>query len=544
MNEEHDSLNNLPGVSKAAGLEERSIKAFQARLSEERFGIRDQSKSDFGVDLTLEARFNGKATNYQANVQLKGRSSLRALKDGSYSVPIKISNINYLLSGAFALYVLYIEQENGARNELRFVFVWELFNLLQVAKPDWQKKSGTINIRFINVLDSTSIEEAWKKIIQHGISGRTIKERVYSSNTPSTVVSIKSDTFEVEDPKEIKEFPLKKGVAQTIAGMGSEVLEKFNLLSKEDKKQPSMQLLHGIIQFEMHEFQRAKEVLSLLLNHAEQLTSDDKLLANFVIAYCNFETGVIDHQTLVSKIKGLAEIKPKVSYYDFQITHLKLQLDAETDVIKRRQLVGEMKTYALANTNKESRNKADFRNLALALEQEGNLLALEFTLGITEVLCNLNTPALLDILLVAHNEKLNRWKEEFIGLILLANNELITADAYCVIAIGLIMHKSALILLSKYRPDVTLSFGGAVESMKSFLRSVIETYSQHDLTNQRLRAEVLLAGLLSFDGPNAESDEIFARASEQAQDFNYSNIQKSAHEPLISAIRHRIYSDG
>lgn len=107
MTNESDSLGPLPRVDEAAVLQTKSFHALRDRLPAERFIIRDERFEDYGVDLTLEVRAGTHATNCRAQVQLKGRTKCEPNADGSFSLPIEVTNLNYLLNGPCPLYVLY-----------------------------------------------------------------------------------------------------------------------------------------------------------------------------------------------------------------------------------------------------------------------------------------------------------------------------------------------------------------------------------------------------------------------------------------------------
>jgi len=105
---------NLPIESHEKALEEKSIVLLQTLLLKEfenkykfKFseGIR---RYDYGVDCNLELRINGKMTNFNCHIQLKAIDKLEKKakrRDGSYSIQIKTSNLNYLLNTPKSLYI-------------------------------------------------------------------------------------------------------------------------------------------------------------------------------------------------------------------------------------------------------------------------------------------------------------------------------------------------------------------------------------------------------------------------------------------------------
>src|SRR4051812_41162375 len=102
----------FPTYSHEQQLEDRSLNELRVLLSST-FVTRDQRAQDFGVDVLLEVVHENRATNYSSTVQVKARSGLAPKTDGSFSLSIGSANIDYLLSAAMSLVVLY-DADRGA----------------------------------------------------------------------------------------------------------------------------------------------------------------------------------------------------------------------------------------------------------------------------------------------------------------------------------------------------------------------------------------------------------------------------------------------
>jgi len=120
-------LGQLPQVDRNADLQTLSLRALQAVLPVVKFIFRDQRVDDFGVDGLLELRIGGRATNFNAQVQLKGTDSEVFNEDGTLSLQVRVSNLNYLLNGQSPLYIVHI----APRSELRFVWAYEEWTRLE-----------------------------------------------------------------------------------------------------------------------------------------------------------------------------------------------------------------------------------------------------------------------------------------------------------------------------------------------------------------------------------------------------------------------------
>jgi len=100
-------FDDLPRRDSSHDTEEAAISAFQTRLSESRaFILQGADRKDYGTDYQIEAINDGRATNVRVHVQLKGTE--RALNsDGSLSVEVRRTNLNYLLMQRYSFYACY-----------------------------------------------------------------------------------------------------------------------------------------------------------------------------------------------------------------------------------------------------------------------------------------------------------------------------------------------------------------------------------------------------------------------------------------------------
>jgi Domain of unknown function (DUF4365) len=140
-----ENLGPLPKADRQHTLQKQSLKAFQNLLPEEKFLFRDEHTDDKGVDGALEVQQNNVFTNCRAQVQLKSTDDGpdKFNKDGSYSLSVDTSNLNYLLNGPSPLYVLWFAKTG----EIRFAWAHDEWQRLDKVNPDWQNQ-GTFTIRF------------------------------------------------------------------------------------------------------------------------------------------------------------------------------------------------------------------------------------------------------------------------------------------------------------------------------------------------------------------------------------------------------------
>lgn len=100
-------FDELPRRNRNHEIEDGAIAAFQNRLTESgAFILQGQDRKDYGTDCQIEVMADGCATNARVHVQLKGtESALNA--DGSLSVEVHRTNLNYLLMHPYSVYVAY-----------------------------------------------------------------------------------------------------------------------------------------------------------------------------------------------------------------------------------------------------------------------------------------------------------------------------------------------------------------------------------------------------------------------------------------------------
>lgn len=100
-------FDDLPHRNQSHDIEEEAIISFQGRLSESRaFILQGVDRKDYGTDCQIEVIDNGRATNVRLHVQIKGTE--RALNaDGSLSIEVRRTNLNYLLMQEYSFYVCY-----------------------------------------------------------------------------------------------------------------------------------------------------------------------------------------------------------------------------------------------------------------------------------------------------------------------------------------------------------------------------------------------------------------------------------------------------
>lgn len=107
MADDLDHLDDLPKRDANHITEEKAETAFQRRLTASgRFILQRADRKDYGTDCEIEVIDQEQATNVRVHVQLKG-TERRLNADGSLSIEVNRSNLNYLLMHPHSFYAAY-----------------------------------------------------------------------------------------------------------------------------------------------------------------------------------------------------------------------------------------------------------------------------------------------------------------------------------------------------------------------------------------------------------------------------------------------------
>lgn len=101
------SLDDLPQRDSTHDIEAAAETAFRAAVEAcKLFVVQRADRNDYGTDIQIEARDGRAMTNFRAHVQLKGTGA-SSNEDGSVSVSVARTNLNYLLAQVDSIYVCY-----------------------------------------------------------------------------------------------------------------------------------------------------------------------------------------------------------------------------------------------------------------------------------------------------------------------------------------------------------------------------------------------------------------------------------------------------
>lgn len=165
---------DLPLSNKNEDIETISKNRLRPLFDVVRYEIRSEDLRDKGIDLQIELKKANKYTNFRFAVQLKATDTPKTNQDGSISLQVATSNINYLLNNPMpAYYILYAKTSD--------TFYFENLNdfakSLSFKNPDWQKQKTHV-IRFTKKLTEDAIAGIYNDTLQKGKFHRHVNEKL------------------------------------------------------------------------------------------------------------------------------------------------------------------------------------------------------------------------------------------------------------------------------------------------------------------------------------------------------------------------------
>lgn len=167
----------LPSANPQEALETVSRDLFKTLFDPKRFEVRPEDYRDKGVDFEIEiikdTDQKGVYTNFRFIVQLKATDTITPNSDGSISIQIETSNINYLLHHPMPAYYVLYHKPSG-----RFYYenLSDYTSSLSLKNENWRSQA-THALRFSFALDSLAIDEMHRHTLQKGIMQRQLHEQ-------------------------------------------------------------------------------------------------------------------------------------------------------------------------------------------------------------------------------------------------------------------------------------------------------------------------------------------------------------------------------
>jgi tetratricopeptide (TPR) repeat protein len=529
-----ESLGPLPGADVNAELERRSVAAFIASLPADKFLFRDERAADAGVDGSLELLVDSKFTNLRSQVQLKSTSSPKENQDGSITVQVRASNLNYLLNGPSPLYVLYI----APRGELRFAWARDERRRLDQVNPGWMEQT-TVAIRFVHRLTTEALEEIHEYIKKEGRLDRRIHDLLGSASAGERVItSIDPTTLENTDPDEVYQLLLTSGATIVSAGYGSHVRRLVGVINPARSQDPRIQLVRAYAEYSLGRFQAAQGLAAESLLRGGELSSDDRQLAAYIRDACDYQTGHISVDEYSRRLTSQVEQQKGVVNASYVLSRIRYALHSEKDPVRCAELTARMRAAVAEILNSNDFEEAfKLHARVILLETEGQQSFMESMAEFQEANLRqaLGRDFDLDAALRSQRDRWDQW-ERAVEVVLrdaeATNNPLVIADALATRGtIRLAYLTNCRLLGPTFNLPVVLPEEIFAPPL-SDADKAINIYKQAEQLEGELRASLLRADLLMLAGREADAKKIARDVLPKAQVMNYAALQERARDVI------------
>jgi hypothetical protein len=521
--DEIGDLGQLPKADRNSELQELSVQAFKAALPVQKFVFRDERINDAGVDGSLELKVDSRSTNLRAQVQLKSTDSDQTNQDGSISVQVKVANLNYLLNGHSALYVLYV----APRKELRFVWARDERQRLDSEKPEWMQQN-TISIRFHSFLTPTAIEDVYQRILKEERMHRRINDVLSAaSNTETLAVGISPQTLNVTSPDEAARILLASGTLIVTAGYPEKVRSLAKLLDSDSEQLPRILLVRAYAEHILGRYQTALAFLSDAMLRENELSEDDKQFMHFLRDSCEYLTGRITKQDFITRINRPIKLQGHFAQ-SYRINQLRMSLFSTRDPSKRKGLIEEF--HSLVKSIISDATSSDVFKLyarTMLLEAEGLDAASSLFMELAEAGVGIDLGKRPNIreMLERYEQRMRSWSTDAIQAIKdarrIGHNRLLAAG---ILTKSLVQYHQWISVFSLHQtfnlpqqrvPD------DAVQKEINDIGLAIEVFSFTDDLDGVLRAKLLTADYFEFIGDTQKAKEIATDVLPQAKAMGY-----------------------
>jgi len=334
---------HYPGQDRNADLQTLSFRALEAVLPVEKFNFRDERQNDRGVDASIELRLDSYPTNLRAQIQLKGTDSKKTNMDGSLSLQVETSNLNYLLNGPSPLYVCYI----APLNELRFLWAHDERQRIERSSPGWINQQS-VTLRFIHMLSVEALDAIYNRVLQEGSFQRSVIETLSRSiPTEQTIIAIDPDTLKHTNPALLEDMLQKGGIASVGAGYAAGVVRNLNLLNPSRAESAYFQLLRAYAHYALARYNDALGAVQRAMLKRAELTEGNQQFLDLLHRSCELQAGRISLEeykefetTWQDQLRGEYALGWRLGYLRHALINTQ-ELDERAELIRELHVVVE-----------------------------------------------------------------------------------------------------------------------------------------------------------------------------------------------------------
>jgi hypothetical protein len=311
---------NLPKVNQNENLETISNNFFRPLFDVNKFEIRSETVRDKGIDFHIEIKKEQSTggsvyTNFRFAVQLKATESIEANGDGSFSLQIYSSNINYLLNnGMPAFYVFYHQPTNSFYYESVNTFFVEL----QKKDISWDKQEKH-TLRFSKLFDNNALLEIYQETFDNGLLFRQLNQHLKFAISDS-----KSSGIIIDKDKEI--YSVAENIAY-IDQFGPELINghHFNFIIEIEQRShprteatPRFNLICGIAYFQHGNLYKAMELLKLAQQKSDSFELNIQAMLTYTLLNAKFLLGIISKDEFEHEMSKITENQDSGSFFEIE----------------------------------------------------------------------------------------------------------------------------------------------------------------------------------------------------------------------------------
>jgi tetratricopeptide (TPR) repeat protein len=311
---------NLPKVNANEDLETISNNFFRPLFDVRKFEIRSETLRDKGIDFHIELKKEQSSgdwvyTNFRFAVQLKATESIEANADGSFSIQIYSSNINYLLNnGMPAFYVFYHKPTQVFYYESANTFFVEL----QKKNILWNKQEKH-SLRFSKLLDDLALSAMYQETFDKGILfsqlNQHLKFVVPKARTCGIIIDTDNEIYSVaENIAYIDQFG-----PELINGQHFNfIIEMEQRTYPRDEGTPRFNLVCGIAYFQRGNLYKAIEFLKLALQKSEVFEQDIQAMLIYTLLNARFLLGILSEEDFGKEIFKITQDPDSGMFFEIE----------------------------------------------------------------------------------------------------------------------------------------------------------------------------------------------------------------------------------
>jgi hypothetical protein len=293
----------FPTSGREDELQTASLNALRNLLPPSRFRFRDERVDDMGVDGSIELLIDGKNLNMRSQVQLKGTDSTNFNQDGSLSLQVSTSNLNYLLQGPSPLYVVHI----NPTDELRFVWARDEAIRIESSNSSWRDQDK-VSIRITSPLDVAGLDGIAARIFaETRLMRETITAVLTAASIDRVTLTIDPSTLSVRNSAEVLSALEAQGIEWVSQGRAVEALNIYQQAATLTNDRSKAQVVAAYALVMLGRYSEAIGHIAKFQLLGRPADREDEELATYLAAVCDFNLGRIGTAEFSMRLRKLAE---------------------------------------------------------------------------------------------------------------------------------------------------------------------------------------------------------------------------------------------